>query len=448
MKHLTFSRIVVPAKKKHILKSFLSVTLLSAVCGLHAADHYSLKLTLDRTDGVYRNNDTIIVSTDFRINNKPEQVPLEVKIFQVNNTCQTVKIPAGQKTFSETIKGNTLRFTVSALGADGKPLMNEIQGRKVPVTAAIGAIAEPEKCTPFFQEPSDFQEFWDKALAELAKVPVKAERKQCNLSPKNKGKFNCWDVKVDCAGGKPVSGYLIIPANAPAKSLPAVVTFQSAGVASSWKTTVPGAISFSINAHGIENGHPRPFYLNLYKTDYANYWWKNATDKNTYYFRSMFLRVKRALDYVKTIPEYDGRTLIVIGGSQGGAQALVAAALDPDVKIVSAMVPAMCDLGGIIGGRLSGWPQLIRMKNGRVLNESVSKTLMYYDMSFFAKRIKADVYFTVGLIDTTCCPTSVFAAYNNIPGKKNIQIMPEGGHLYNLKSKAFHKRLKELTGAK
>lgn len=47
----------------------------------------------------------------------------------------------------------------------------------------------------------------------------------------------------------------------------------------------------------------------------------------------MYLRVLRALDYVKTLPEWDGKNLIVIGSSQCGAQAIVAAALDPQVSL-------------------------------------------------------------------------------------------------------------------
>lgn len=413
---------------------------------LTAAENYQIVLALNKQDGVYRNQEPVVVSVDYRVNRKPADIPMQVEIFRSDRTRRVIQLPASQKQFSTELKDGAVRFVVSPLGPDGNPLQYDKNGKKVTVSASIGAIAEPEKFLPVFKEPVDFQQFWDAARAELAKIPVKATRKEINVPSQMQGKFKCWDVQVDCAGGMPVSGYLSMPVKAVPKSLPAVVSFQGAGVAGSWKGFAPGAIYMNINAHGIANGQPRAFYQNLYKTTYAAYWWRNADNRDQFYFRNMFLRVKRALDYVKTLPEYDGRTLIVQGGSQGGAQAFVAAALDPDVKLVCAMVPAMCDHGGILAGRQSGWPQLIRVNNGKTLNPAVAKTLPYYEMAFFAKRIKAEVFCSVGLIDVTCCPTSVYAAYNSIPGKKHMKVMPAGGHLFALEPPTFTKRKLEQTG--
>ena len=106
------------------------------------------------------------------------------------------------------------------------------------------------------------------------------------------------------------------------------------------------------------------------------------------------------------------------GSSQGGAQAIVGAGLDPDVVLMQAGVPAMCDHGGGLAGRMAGWPKLLRIRNGKIQNPELEKSLPYYDMAFFARRIKGEACFTVGLIDRTCCPDSVFAAFNQIPGRK------------------------------
>ena len=53
-----------------------------------------------------------------------------------------------------------------------------------------------------------------------------------------------------------------------------------------------------------------------------------------------------------------------------------------------------------------------------------------YDAASFAKRIKnADCLLSTGFIDTTCAPTSVYVAYNNIPSAHKIIVnMPESGH--------------------
>ena len=84
------------------------------------------------------------------------------------------------------------------------------------------------------------------------------------------------------------------------------------------------------------------------------------------------------------------------------------------------------------------------MKKGQPSNPEIVKTVPYYDMAFFAKRIKGETFFTVGLIDNTCCPTSVYAAYNNIPGRKNIHLMPDKGHV-GTSSPAYLQRLRQVV---
>lgn len=77
-----------------------------------------------------------------------------------------------------------------------------------------------------------------------------------------------------------------------------------------------------------------------------NYPRQGQASRDTFYFKGMYMRVLRALAYAKTRPEWDGRTLLVYGGSQGGAQAMAAAALDPDVSFCLVTVPALCDHAG------------------------------------------------------------------------------------------------------
>ncbi len=146
----------------------------------------------------------------------------------------------------------------------------------------------------------------------------------------------------------------------------------------------------------------------------------------------MYLRVMRALDYVKSLPEWDGKNLVVVGGSQGGAQSIVAAALDQQVTLCLAGVPALSEHSGSLAQpqRQPGWPRLYSAKDGKPNDEAVTQTAAYYDNIYFAKRIKAETYMSTGFVDNTCVPTGVFAAYNNIPAttKKFITTTPAGGH--------------------
>ena len=303
------------------------------------------------------------------------------------------------------------------------------------VCGGYGVMVDPEKLTPSVAEPADFDAFWNQIKADLAKVPVKEiERKQIQ------SKYaDVYDVKIACIGEKPVSAYLCIKKNAKPKSLPAIVTFHGAGVYSSSihaSRAAAGWISLDVNAHGIENGHPKKYYEDLRANHYIPkgkptypHWGKQ--DRDTFYFKGMFARVIRALEYVKSLPEWDGKQLVISGSSQGGAQVLAAAGLDKDVSLAFCAVPAMCDHSGCIVGHVSGWPNLFYVrKNGTVTNPAAAKTSGYYDGVFFAKRIKCPIYFSTGGYDLTCSPTSVYKAYNSVPAgvKKQITFTPDGDH--------------------
>src|SRR5690606_29812949 len=112
-----------------------------------------------------------------------------------------------------------------------------------------------------------------------------------------------------------------------------------------------------LNAHGMLNGQPEAYYQELEDGPLQRYWEQGAKDRDTYYFRFMYLRMLRSIEYLTRQPEWDGERILVIGESQGGGQALAAAGLDKRVSAVVATVPALCDFGGPLAGRKGGWPQ-------------------------------------------------------------------------------------------
>ena len=298
------------------------------------------------------------------------------------------------------------------------------KGRDQLIHAGIGALVEPDKLEPGIKEPADFDAFWKSQRELLNKHPMKAV-----LTPvKGTPRFNIWDVQIPCPGTRPVSAYMSIPAGAKPKSLPAIIYYHAAGVRSSHKTTGLQAIQFNVNAHGIPNGQPKAYYNKMRDTELKGYSHAGKENRDTVYFRGMFLRMLRTLDYVKSRPEWDGKTLIVNGGSMGGGQSIAAAALDPQVTLVSAGVPAIGDHGGNLASipRRPGWPQYYYAKTA---DSKVVKATSYFDNVFFARRVKCEVYLTTGLIDRTCPPTSVWLYFKNLKTtKKNLEVYPCGDH--------------------
>ncbi|MBI4977805.1 MAG: acetylxylan esterase [Spirochaetes bacterium] len=310
-----------------------------------------------------------------------------------------------------------VHIIVTASDENGKRLMNA--DKQAPgFDGGAGVALDKIEGWP---EPADFDVFWAKQKAKLAAVLVRADMVP---STSDKPEVEVFDVKVDCPGKMPVSGYLCKPKNAAAKSLPARVSFHGYGVSSANKNTWAGvnSIAFDINAHGIINGQSKDYYQNLRDTTLKGYAWNDEENKDpeTAYFNGMFFRVLRALEFVKSLPEWDGKTLIVSGGSQGGLQCLIAAGLDPDVSRCDASIPWCCDLGGRNRNRLSGW----FMK--------WTDALGYYDAANHAKRIKCKTYIYAGLGDYTCPPSTEAVLYYNITAPKKLEFQQGRTHGYTM----------------
>ena len=320
--------------------------------------------------------------------------------------------------------------------------------RKQRVQGGIGVLVEPEKLKPGMERPADFDAFWKAQRELLNKVPLNAVETPVTLPPAQAKSYKLFDVKVDCAGGMPVRGYLCVPAGAKPKSLPAWVTFHGAGVTSSGKPFHSSCIRMDVNAHGILNGQPKEYYDKLRNTTLKNYYHLGKEDREKVYFHGMYLRVMRALDYVKTRPEWNGKVLIVSGSSQGGGQTIAAAALDPQVTLCIAGVPALSDHAGSLAGRQPGWPRFYDGRNGKKFDPAVKQAAAYYDNVFFASRIKCEAFVTTGLIDTTCSPEGVYVVFMHLASpKKQLDVFPIGSHSGGPMTKGYA-RVKEIISGK
>lgn len=306
--------------------------------------------------------------------------------------------------------------------ADGKPVTKQRNGSGRIVFEG-GAGVQPEKLTSS-PEPADFDQFWARQREKLAAVPVKAKMEKV----KTTANADIYAVSVDCAGPRPVTGYLTIPVNAAEKSLPVRAMFQGYGTG---VQGVPGdgptdEITFNVNAHGYDLGRDGEYYKEFFENIKSNgqaYAFDPVqnSDPETAYFNGMALRVMRALEFLKTLPQWNGRDLVVTGGSQGGLQTVWAAALDPDVTLAKPDIPWCSDLAGTEKmNRLSGgW----RIKYVPALD--------YYDTVHHAKRVKCRMEIPrAGLGDYVCPPSGVSVLYNNFPGPKKITYFQGSTHGY------------------
>lgn len=232
--------------------------------------------------------------------------------------------------------------------------------------------------------------------------------------------YLCFDMEINCTGPKPVRGYFARPSSAAPISLPIIIYFHAAGVSGDWCRSKPeialryakmgnGSLAFDLNAHGMLNGQSDSYYLDLEDNELKNYAQTGLENRETVYFRGMYLRLIRTLDYLTSMPEWDGKRILVIGESQGGGQALAAAGLDKRVSAVIATVPAMCDWGGSLVGRKGCWPYPFETNNDR---SGMLSALPYFDAAHLLKGSKATILAEIGLIDMTCPSSAIYAALN------------------------------------
>ncbi len=310
-------------------------------------------------------------------------------------------------------KPGFLQCEVTFQAADGKP-----------ARAMAGAGISPTDIPPSMPVPDDFDQFWAEQKTQLAKVPMNPKLTPVEVSDAG---IECFDVQLDCLGGAPVSGYFGRPKDAKPGSLPAILWVHGAGVrSSSLGNAVSGAgrgmLSMDINAHGIANGKPAAYYEELSQGALKDYRHSGRESRDTIYFRGMYLRLVRAIDFFASQPEWNGKALAVVGHSQGGGQALAAGGLDPRVTVIGAGVPAICDHTGRAVGRINGWPKLVPMGDDGKPEPLSLEASCYVDAVNFASRCKADAIMSVGFIDRTCPPTSNYAAYNQLQGKKRLVV--------------------------
>jgi len=299
------------------------------------------------------------------------------------------------------------------------------------ISALAGAGYDPLELKPSLPVPDDFDQFWADQKRKLAEVKLESKLTPVTSPAKD---VEAFDVQVDCLG-KPVSGYFGRPKNARPKSLPAILFVHGAGVRSSnlgstnWAAQEGGMLAMDINAHGIPNGQPAEFYTALNDGELKDYRSIGRKDREQCYFKGMFLRMVRAIDFLAAQPEWDGKTMIVYGSSQGGFQALVAAGLDERVTFICAGVPAGCDHTGVAVNRINGWPKIVPLDAQGKPDEEVLQVSRYFDCVNFAARAKCKgAAVTVGFIDTTCPATGIYAAYNALPVAKAIHADAWAGH--------------------
>ena len=286
------------------------------------------------------------------------------------------------------------------------------------------------KIEPTTTPPADFDEFWTNVLAENNKLEMLPK---LELVPeKCTQKVNVYLASFqNRRKGCRMYGTMCVPADLkPGEKRPAILIVPGAGVRARhgyYSEAEKGLVTLELGINHISTVLDEEIYEQLRPWYGREYPLCNIDDKEKYIYKGIYAGCARAVDFLAGLDFVDAERIGVMGGSQGGALSITTAVLNPKVKCIGALYPALADLTGYLHGRGGGWPHLFR--NGRMATPERIETTRYYDVANFARKLNVPVFYTYGFNDMTCCPTSTTAAYNVIPDvEKHCWIVPEIEH--------------------
>jgi cephalosporin-C deacetylase len=288
--------------------------------------------------------------------------------------------------------------------------------------------------TPERTEPADFDHFWQQTLAAARQHPLNAV-----FEPFDSGLrlIDAYDVTFNGYGGQAIKGWYLRPAGV-TTPLPCVVEYIGYGGGRAHPTNwlfwaAAGYAQLVMDTRGqgttwSEGDTPdlpdgaNPFF--------PGFMTQGILSPHTYYYRRVYTDAVRAVEAARSRADVDGSKIILTGGSQGGGITIAAAALVGDVAVAMPDVPFLCHFRRATTlVETMPYNEIARYLTTHRRHEAqVFETLAYFDGMNLAARIRAHCLFSVGLMDTICPPSTVYAAYNQISAHKEIRVYPFNNH--------------------
>jgi len=339
-----------------------------------------------------------------------------------------------------TLKDGTMRHT-------GK--MTQPGFYRLKVTAHVNGKDYSAWCTAAYNQeqikattvdPGDFDSFWTNALQEARQTDLSPT---CELwAEKCTDQVNVYLVSFqNIRWGSRTYGVLSVPKKE--GRYPALLRVPGAGIrpypGDQWMAS-KGMITLEIGIHGIPVNFTQDYYDKLMNGALNCYWDFNLGDRDRNYYKRVVVGCVRAVDYIATLDQWDGKNLCVTGSSQGGFLSLATAALDKRVSCYGAVHAALCDHTASLEGRACGWPHYFYnydantrgARDKQYINEHRKEIegSRYYDGVNFARRISCPGWFSFGYNDDVVPPTTAFATYNAVNAPKELSPYQQTAHFW------------------
>ncbi len=283
-------------------------------------------------------------------------------------------------------------------------------------------------------KPADFEEFWDRSVAEMHALDPQVELVPSEFQAPP---ARCDHLYFTGVGGARVHAKLLRPAGSDGLH-PAVVIFHGYSADSGDWSDKFALLSMGYTVAALDcrgqGGKSQDLGGVTGNTLHGHIIRGLDDGPEKMLFRNIFLDTAQLVRIVMAMDDVDADRVGVTGGSQGGGLTLACAALEPGVKLAATTFPFLSDYRRVWEMDLAknAYAELqdyFRRFDPRHERENeIFERLGYIDVHHLAPRIRAEVQMSVGLMDQTCPPSTQFAAYNNITAKKSMLIYPDFGH--------------------
>jgi len=284
---------------------------------------------------------------------------------------------------------------------------------------------------PALTRQPDFTAFWSETLAAASEIPLDPQIEPTEYPADGltiaRASYSGWDgARVQCWYLRPAAPGIY----------PGIVFYHGySGNRGSiydflgWASQGYAVLTVDCRGQNGDTSDPT-----VYPSGHSTGWMTlGITSRDSYYYRGVFVDCVRALDFMESRPEIDRARIGVTGISQGGGLTLAVAGLDRRPRVAMSDVPFLCN-----------YPRALDVTDQRPYNElidylrshpgqdeSVFRTLSYFDVMNLAPNIACPTLVSVGLLDMICPPSTVFSAYNHIDGtkvEKEIRVYSFGVH--------------------